>query len=184
MEMYSSTRMWINNGYSPNEISSVWKNPNANFIAKTNKTEKSRSTEIMPEEFDGVYALLDDMRDALPLYAYPTAELVKELVQIDAGLRKLTVNSRLEITQLHYGGNEAGIMCAAEMNGQVLLPSLTHLEFKDRGDLYDRINAYKKRRISNLQSEHIAGYIKSNRLGRNELCLCGSGKKYKKCCGR
>ena len=110
MEMYSSTRMWINNGYSPNEISSVWKNSNANFTAKTSKSEKPRSTEIMPEEFDGVYALLDDMRDALPLYAYPTVELVK--------------------------------------------------------------------------SEHMAEYVKSNRIGRNELCSCGSGKKYKKCCGR
>ena len=24
----------------------------------------------------------------------------------------------------------------------------------------------------------------SNKIGRNELCPCGSGKKYKKCCGR
>ena len=25
---------------------------------------------------------------------------------------------------------------------------------------------------------------KANKIGRNELCPCGSGKKYKKCCGR
>ncbi|MDD4439163.1 MAG: SEC-C metal-binding domain-containing protein [Tissierellia bacterium] len=24
---------------------------------------------------------------------------------------------------------------------------------------------------------------KSNKIGRNEPCPCGSGKKYKKCCG-
>lgn len=24
----------------------------------------------------------------------------------------------------------------------------------------------------------------SNKIGRNELCTCGSGKKYKKCCGK
>jgi len=24
----------------------------------------------------------------------------------------------------------------------------------------------------------------SNKIGRNDLCPCGSGKKYKKCCGR
>ena len=26
--------------------------------------------------------------------------------------------------------------------------------------------------------------IQSKKIGRNELCPCGSGKKYKKCCGR
>ncbi len=26
--------------------------------------------------------------------------------------------------------------------------------------------------------------VNSIKIGRNELCLCGSGKKYKKCCGR
>ena len=25
---------------------------------------------------------------------------------------------------------------------------------------------------------------KSSKVGRNELCPCGSGKKYKKCCGK
>ena len=27
-------------------------------------------------------------------------------------------------------------------------------------------------------------YIKKLDIGRNDLCLCGSGKKYKKCCGK
>ncbi len=26
--------------------------------------------------------------------------------------------------------------------------------------------------------------IKDKRIGRNEPCTCGSGKKYKKCCGK
>ncbi|MGH4120928.1 SEC-C metal-binding domain-containing protein [Clostridium sp.] len=26
--------------------------------------------------------------------------------------------------------------------------------------------------------------ILSNKIGRNEQCSCGSGKKYKKCCGK
>jgi preprotein translocase subunit SecA len=25
--------------------------------------------------------------------------------------------------------------------------------------------------------------VKSDKVGRNELCPCGSGKKYKRCCG-
>ena len=26
--------------------------------------------------------------------------------------------------------------------------------------------------------------VKSKKVGRNDLCPCGSGKKFKKCCGR
>ena len=26
--------------------------------------------------------------------------------------------------------------------------------------------------------------VKSDKIGRNELCPCGSGKKYKRCCGK
>ena len=29
-----------------------------------------------------------------------------------------------------------------------------------------------------------AAPAKKRKIGRNELCPCGSGKKYKKCCGR
>lgn len=29
-----------------------------------------------------------------------------------------------------------------------------------------------------------AGYLMSEKVGRNDPCLCGSGKKYKKCCGK
>ncbi len=37
-----------------------------------------------------------------------------------------------------------------------------------------------------LASDRLQRYIASNgnKIGRNELCPCGSGKKYKKCCGR
>lgn len=31
--------------------------------------------------------------------------------------------------------------------------------------------------------EHVSLPIKASRVGRNDACLCGSGKKYKKCCG-
>jgi len=34
------------------------------------------------------------------------------------------------------------------------------------------------------EGEEPAAVLPSQRVGRNEPCLCGSGKKYKKCCGR
>jgi len=38
---------------------------------------------------------------------------------------------------------------------------------------------------SNIKKEfRVANMAVSNKVGRNELCTCGSGKKYKKCCGK
>ena len=31
---------------------------------------------------------------------------------------------------------------------------------------------------------HAISPVKSNKIGRNDPCPCGSGKKYKKCCGK
>ena len=38
-----------------------------------------------------------------------------------------------------------------------------------------------------IKSHYVENYIKQTgckKIGRNELCPCGSGKKFKKCCGK
>ncbi len=39
-----------------------------------------------------------------------------------------------------------------------------------------------KRIFADLHKMKLAPIKKTEKLGRNTLCLCGSGKKYKKCC--
>jgi len=34
------------------------------------------------------------------------------------------------------------------------------------------------------ESPRVNNPLRSTKTGRNDLCPCGSGKKYKKCCGR
>lgn len=41
------------------------------------------------------------------------------------------------------------------------------------------VKYYEDRRKEQLRREEVAKY---SVLGRNDVCLCGSGKKYKKCC--
>jgi len=36
----------------------------------------------------------------------------------------------------------------------------------------------------NRSEEPVTEHDKSKKIGRNDPCPCGSGKKYKKCCGR
>ena len=41
-----------------------------------------------------------------------------------------------------------------------------------------------KKTIANDGKETIKTTKKSDKVGRNDLCPCGSGKKYKQCCGK
>ena len=117
---------------------------------------------------------INEMENFLPIYAYPTPQLLNNVTNY-----KLTLKSKLKITSLMNGGNEGGIMCGIEIGKAVLLTSLTHLEFRDEHPLKCKINAYKQDRINSLKTKSAE---RSSSVGRNDLCHCGSGKKYKKCC--
>ena len=47
----------------------------------------------------------------------------------------------------------------------------------------DILTAQKKRELMKASKERNT-IVKKEKIGRNEPCPCGSGKKYKKCCGR
>lgn len=47
----------------------------------------------------------------------------------------------------------------------------------------DILTAQKKRELMKASKERNT-VVKKEKIGRNEPCPCGSGKKYKKCCGR
>lgn len=120
--------------------------------------------------------LLNEMMSCLPIYAYPTRELLNHTNTKS----RLTLKSKLEITSVMDSGHAGGIMCGIALGQEVLLVSLTHLEFRDEHPLRDRINAYKQDRIRMLRAETT---VRSNLVGRNDPCPCGSGKKHKRCCG-
>ena len=59
---------------------------------------------------------------------------------------------------------------------------LFHIESPDK---------MERKRIAKATSTNIDGgdkkgktIVKGKKIGRNDPCPCGSGKKYKKCCGR
>ena len=51
--------------------------------------------------------------------------------------------------------------------------------------LFLRYEEVKNDELENLAKDMLKGkIIKTNKIGRNTLCPCGSGKKYKKCHGK
>lgn len=49
---------------------------------------------------------------------------------------------------------------------------------------WDGIFSPEKRKEIQKQYRQSAMVINENKIGRNDPCTCGSGKKYKKCCGK
>lgn len=68
-----------------------------------------------------------------------------------------------------HGALASGAMDAAELRDGVLAMDLPSEELR-----------------ASMLGEIVAATdpVKSKKVGRNDLCPCGSGKKYKKCCGR
>jgi len=63
-----------------------------------------------------------------------------------------------------------------------------NLQFSGGGQIeqFGELKKMKDNAFSNKQSESIKQkpIISKQTVGRNDTCPCGSGKKYKKCCGR
>ncbi|MFZ2154166.1 MAG: preprotein translocase subunit SecA [Candidatus Moraniibacteriota bacterium] len=71
----------------------------------------------------------------------------------------------------------------------VATPQLGNLKFSGASDEVEQFGALKKMRdnaSSNKGGEEVKRkpIINTNTVGRNDPCPCGSGKKYKKCCGK
>ena len=56
--------------------------------------------------------------------------------------------------------------------------TLSNISSEQKPILYEKGQERAKQRIQKFQR------MNNRKIGRNELCPCGSGKKYKKCCGR
>lgn len=50
--------------------------------------------------------------------------------------------------------------------------------------MWDSIFTEEKKKELYLEQKKSGTIIKGTKIGRNDPCPCGSGKKYKKCCGR
>lgn len=113
----------------------------------------------LAERFDTTISMmvgfLDGVNDSL-----------KEPNPIDDMTEDTTVSLNLDLEKLYYN------MVGARAEWLYNLPVWEHLLTSEQ-----RKQLYKESRSSTT-------VVKGPKIGRNEPCPCGSGKKYKKCCGR
>jgi len=93
-------------------------------------------------------------------------ESLKEANSIENDLSEDTkVKIDIDLEKLYYN------MIAAKADWLYQLPEWETLLTEER-----RKEIYKEQKISGT-------VVKDKKVGRNDPCICGSGKKYKKCCG-
>ena len=133
-------------------------------------------------------SLIKEMTECLPLICYSSKRNTKSLAA--QGVR-LSDKTRLEVTGMHDLYEAGGVMCAiqyGESREEVLVMSVSGLDFKGNGPIDEKIAAYKAARIEWLKQEEFLAMQRqirheTQKVARNEPCPCGSGKKYKRCCG-
>lgn len=94
------------------------------------------------------------------------SESLQEDIDLDAIEADKAISLKIDWEKLYYN------MCAAEANWLYELEGWNDILAADT-----RKALLKKYKTSKT-------IVKENKVGRNDPCPCGSGKKYKKCCGK
>lgn len=129
------------------------------------------------------------VRDKFYLYSdFDYVEIDKSYINLHSYLskmRKITADAHDILYELEYEaefGTLESTYQVLEEHG-VLIESQS--EFDKYHDLY--MDFYNSRRLwinrgNTIKELELIKHIKTQKVGRNEPCPCGSGKKYKKCC--
>ena len=72
---------------------------------------------------------------------------------------------------------------AMESRGENLA-NITYSAPTETGEVEVRVDEESQRRLAAIATGHAAGAAAFARVGRNDPCPCGSGKKYKHCHGK
>ncbi|MFN3504751.1 MAG: preprotein translocase subunit SecA [Caldimicrobium sp.] len=119
--------------------------------------------------------ILDQVKEAVGLRGYgqknPLQEYKKEAFHLFVELMR-----KIRITTLSYL-YRVEIKEEAEKIEQMVL---------EEGEIDERKLQYKKEDLfqEEKETEEKTQPIRAQKIGRNDPCPCGSGKKYKKCCGK
>lgn len=88
------------------------------------------------------------------------------LIEIESLVESSEINFKIDFEKLFYN------MLDAKADWLYNLPE------------WDDILSNEKRKEIKINYNKSKTIVNENKIGRNEPCTCGSGKKYKKCCGK
>ena len=155
--------------------------------------EKQLMLQILDQKWKEHLATMDDLRQGIHLRAYaqkrPKQEYKRESFMLFQELQDninrdvIRLLSRVQIrneSEIEETERQRRLQASRSM-------SYSHADAADSsGDgLRDNGASPQRRRAAPGQPARVETFVRSERkIGRNEPCPCGSGKKYKHCCGR
>lgn len=127
---------------------------------------------------------IDYLREGIGLRGYgqrdPLIEYKREAFNMFTGLmenvRSSIVNTIFKISAA-ISQSQAAAAQPAGMAKQ-------NLQFKGATDEVEQFGAAKKAQSGEKEEQKQSPIVNQDKVGRNDPCPCGSGKKYKKCCGK
>lgn len=164
MSLYSE---WVNKyeSFDEAEYQAFWKT----YLPKEQKVyEKILATPDKCLEGKFLDLSVQSEMDSIEFIAFLDGinESVKEAFDLDSITEESTIKFDVDFEKLYYN------MLDAKADWLYNLPQWNSILTADERKAIKK--AYDKTRI----------VVNENKIGRNEPCTCGSGKKYKKCCGK
>ena len=153
--------------------------------------EKQLMLQVLDQKWKEHLATMDDLRQGIHLRAYaqkrPKQEYKRESFMLFQELQDninrdvIRLLSRIQIrsdSEIEEAERQRRLQASRRM-------SYSHAEAEGVGGGARDNGAQPQRRRTQGQPASVETFVRTERkIGRNEACPCGSGKKYKHCCGR
>ncbi|WP_235988914.1 SEC-C metal-binding domain-containing protein [Aquibacillus kalidii] len=107
--------------------------------------------------------------------------------QLNANNPKCTKRTLNRLLDLGYSMEDLKVMIAAVLVEEIhqVATSEEYYNEKRYCKKLSKLPEYYERKYLDLESDETeqVPVVNERKIGRNDPCFCGSGKKYKKCCG-
>ncbi|MCD7922664.1 MAG: SEC-C domain-containing protein [Clostridiales bacterium] len=199
MQVAMETALPMFRGHSRNDLLDLGRDVNeiALFSEREWKKPQKRTClfDLEPEVQIRLYRLFEDEWDEEESHAEAYDEILEELGCANYEVRWLRVVDELMIGDYDRAESEVRAI-SAELKDKKLLKCLEEMQFfreiaADADDFERELLSAEKGSASDYfgwdepsDTPNVPYRRETPKIGRNDPCPCGSGKKYKKCCGR
>ncbi|MXY57446.1 MAG: preprotein translocase subunit SecA [Gammaproteobacteria bacterium] len=154
--------------------------------------ERQLMLQVLDQKWKEHLATMDDLRQGIHLRAYaqkrPKQEYKRESFLLFQDLQASINRDVIRLLSRVQIRNDSEIEEAERQRRLQASRTMSYSHADSAGSSGDGLRdngASPQRRRAQGQPARVETFVRSERkIGRNELCPCGSGKKYKRCCGQ
>jgi hypothetical protein len=124
-----------------------------------------------------------EMGDAIGARLFMESTVLRAFSEGQALDYFLPIHSQYAVVLAYCGEVEAALRTMKELETFVVATPDWQDEYRSRRRVVERIASGELSLVGPARPALAAPAMRQRKIGRNEMCPCGSGKKFKKCCG-